>query len=173
MLLNKQTVDVVIGGYLSADAAREDYTAVLRSGAYIHGATVVDKDLHGELSVRQTDHMVREGAEGLGFIGFVLGLLAPPLVLTTTTMGAAFGAGLGELLHRASANKIKEQAAATIPLGGAGLILIYPKTSAPTVEAAVRRAITTAKGEAEGHHLQAVRGALAEAQHALAANPGL
>jgi uncharacterized membrane protein len=173
MLPNKQTVDVIIAGYLSADAAREDYGSVLRSGGYVHGATVVSKDLRGELSVRQTDHMVREGAQGLGTIGFILGLVVPPLVLTTTATGAAIGALFGELLHRASAHKIKEEAGNTIPLGGAGLILVYPKSSGPTVEPAVKRAITTAKGEAEGHHLQAVRGALANAQRALAAGPGL
>ncbi len=29
--------------------------------------------------MQQTDHMVRKGAEGLGAVGFVVGLFAPPL----------------------------------------------------------------------------------------------
>jgi uncharacterized membrane protein len=173
MVLTKETVDVLIGGYLSSDAAHDDYESVLHSSGYIHGATVVAKDLEGRLSVKQTDHMVRETAAGLGAVGFFMGLFILPLLPATTAFGAALGAALGELLHRESAGKLKEEAGSTIPLGGAGLILIYPHASAPTVEPAVKRAITTTKGEAEGRHLQAVRGAIADARHNLAAGPGL
>ena len=62
----KETTDVLIGGYLSTEAAHEDYESVLNCGADIMGAVVVSKDLEGNLSVEQTDHMVEEGAEGLG-----------------------------------------------------------------------------------------------------------
>ena len=49
---------MLIGGYLSTEAAHEDYEAVLACGATCTGAVVVSKDLEGELSVEQTDHMV-------------------------------------------------------------------------------------------------------------------
>jgi hypothetical protein len=75
MAFDDETIDVLIGGYMSKDAAQEDYEAVLASGGYLHGAVVVSKDLKGELSVEQTDHMVREGAAGLGAVGFVVGCL--------------------------------------------------------------------------------------------------
>ena len=68
--------------------------------------------------------MVREGAEGLGVVGFAVGLFAPPL-LAATAVGAALGAGAGGLLHHKVAGKIGEQAGETIPLGGAGLIVAY------------------------------------------------
>jgi len=73
MKFDDQTTDVLIGGYLSKDAAQQDYEAVLASGGYLHGAVVVSKDLQGNLSVEQTDHMVREGAAGLGAVGFAVG----------------------------------------------------------------------------------------------------
>ncbi len=78
MAFDDETTDVLIGGYLSKDAAKDDYEAVLGSGGYLHGAVVVAKDLTGNLSVEQTDHMVREGAAGLGAVGFAVGLFAPP-----------------------------------------------------------------------------------------------
>ena len=81
------TIDVLIGGYLSKDAAEEDYDAVLDCGGHLQGAVVVSKDLEGNLSVEQTDHMVREGAAGLGAVGFAVGLFAPPL-LAATAIGA-------------------------------------------------------------------------------------
>jgi uncharacterized membrane protein len=173
MVLERETVDVLIGGYLSRDAAETDYESVLHSGANIHGATVVSKDLDGTLYVKQTDHMVREGAQAMAAVGFAMGVVLLPLLPATTAFGAAIGAGLGQLFHMASATKLKEEAGAAIPIGGAGLILIYPRTSAPTVEPAVKRAISATKGEAEGRHLQAVRGALADARHNMAAGPAL
>jgi uncharacterized membrane protein len=128
---------------------------------------LVAKDLEGDLSVEQTDHMVREGATGLGLAGLAVGLAAPPL-LATTAIGAALGAGAGKLLHRKAAGKIGEQAGETIPLGGAGLIVVYSRSEAEKVEPAITRAIKKVTGEAEGRHVEAVKGALADAQQKMA-----
>ena len=92
MAFDDETIDVLIGGYLSKDAAMEDYESVLGCGGYLHGAVVVSKDLEGNLAVEQTDHLVREGAAGLGAIGFAVGLFAPPL-LAATAVGGVIGAG--------------------------------------------------------------------------------
>jgi uncharacterized membrane protein len=162
------TIDVLIGGYLSAEAAEEDYNAVLDCGGHLQGAVVVTKDLDGTLEVHQTDHMVREGAAGLGAVGFAVGLFAPPL-LAATAIGAAIGAGAGGLLHHKTAEKLGEQAGATIPLGGAGLIVAYSHTEAGKVEPAVTRAVEKAIGEAEGSHVEALKGAIADAQAKMAA----
>jgi len=171
MAFDDETIDVFIGGYLSKDAAVQDYEAVLGCGGYLHGAVVVTKDLEGNLEVQQTDHMVREGAAGLGAVGFAVGLFAPPL-LAATAVGAVIGTGAGKLLHHKTARKLEEQAGATIPIGGAGLILAYPKSAAAKVEPAVTRAITHAVGEAEGHHVQALKSAIADAQTQLAQSTG-
>lgn len=119
------------------------------------------------MTVEQTDHMVREGAAGLGAVGFAVGLFAPPL-LAATAIGAALGAGAGRLLHHRTAGKLEEQAGATIPVGGAGLILAYPHSAAGKVEPAVTRPVKKVVGEAEGHHVQALKGALADAQQKMA-----
>jgi len=170
-MTHSDTIDVLIGGYLSKDAAEEDYNAVLDCGAYLHGAVVVSKDLQGELSVEQTDHMVRKGAEGVGAVVFAVGLFAPPL-LAATAVGAAIGAASGALLHHKAADKLSEQAGATIPIGGAGLIVAYSHSEAAKVEPAVTRAVEKAVGEADGNHVQALKGALAEAQQKMAQGGG-
>ena len=87
-MASDKATDVLIGGYLSSQAAHEDYESVLHCGAPLEGAAVVSKDLEGNLSIEQTDHMVEEGAEGLGAIGLAVGLFAPPL-LAATAVGAA------------------------------------------------------------------------------------
>ena len=51
----------------------------------------------------------------------------------------------------------------TIPVGGAGLIVAYPHSAAAKVEPAVTRAIQKVVGEAEGHHVKALKGAIANA----------
>ena len=76
-----------------------------------------------------TDHLKRTGAVGLGAAGFVVGLFAPPLLLSTA-VGAAFGAGVGHLADNKMKSQIEEQAEETIPWGGAGLIVAYPRESA-------------------------------------------
>ena len=161
------TIDVLIGGYMSKDAALEDYEAVLDCGGELQGMAMVAKDMEGNLSVEQTDHMVREGAAGLGLAGLAVGLAAPPL-LASTAIGAALGAGAGKLLHHKSTEKIGEQAGETIPLGGAGVIVAYSHTEAAKVEPAVSRAVQKATGEAEGRHVEALKAALADAQQNMA-----
>ena len=165
------TIDVLIGGYLSKEAAEEDYESVLDSGGELQGMALIAKGLDGELSVQETDHAARLGAEGLGAVGFAVGLAAPPL-LAATAVGAAIGAAGGGLLHRKVGSKIGEQAGETIPLGGAGLIVAYSHSEADKVEPAVTRAIQKTVGEAEGSHAKALKGALADAQQKMAEASG-
>ena len=162
-----ETIDVIIGGYMSEAAAKDDYEAVIESGGELQGMALVAKALDGELSVVETDHIARKGAKGGGLAGLALGLAAPPL-LATTAVGAAIGAGAGKLGHHKAAEKIQDQAGDTIPLGGAGLIVIYTKSEADKIEPAVTRAVKQVKGEAEGRHVEAVKGALEEAQQKMA-----
>jgi hypothetical protein len=56
----------------------------------------------------------------------------------------------------------------TIPIGGAGLIVAYPHSAAEKVEPAVTRAVQKVVGEAEGNHVKALKGALADAQKKMA-----
>src|SRR5258708_2136128 len=105
-MIDDETIDVLIGGYLSTEAAHEDYEAVLGCGARLWGAVVVTKDLEGELSIEQSDHGVAEGAAGLGGVGFVVGLFAPPL-LAATAIGAVIGAVGGKALHKKMGSKIE------------------------------------------------------------------
>jgi hypothetical protein len=114
--------------------------------------------------------MAREMAQGLGTLGFLTGLMVLPLVPLTTGFGAVMGGLLGEGLHLLTETKVKGQAATMIPLGCAALIVAYPHSSAAAVEPVVTRALGKAKGEGQGHHLQALRGALAVAQKEMAAN---
>ena len=97
----------------------------------------------------------------------MVGLFAPPL-LAATAVGATLGAVGGKVLHKKTGSKIEESAGETIPIGGAGLIVAYQHEVADTVEPAVTRAIEKVVGQAEGRHVQALKGALADAQKKMA-----
>lgn len=171
MHIDDETTDVLIGGYLSTDAAHEDYRSVQGCGARLWGAVVVTKDLEGNVSVDESDHAVEEGAAGLASVGFVVGLFSPPL-LAATAIGAAIGAIGGEALHKKLGSGVGEKAGETIPIGGAGLIVAYPRSAAEKVEPAVTRAVQKVVGEAQGHHVKALKAALADAQERMADGAG-
>ncbi len=164
----KQTVDVLMGGYLSKEAAHDDFEAVQACGAPLLGLVVVSKDLDGTMDIEQHDHIVKEGAMALGGAGFVVGLFAPPL-LVATAVGAVVGAGVGKIAHRKVESALEQQAEETIPIGGAGLIVVYEHKHAETVEAAVKRPIKKVIGEATDSHVKAVKAALADAAAKMAA----
>ena len=167
----QETVDVLMGGYLSVDAAREDFEAVQACTSPLHGVIVINKDLDGTMHIEQHDHIVKEGAEAVGAAGFLVGLLAPP-VLVATAVGAVIGAGVGKVVHRRMESTLEAQAEQTIPIGGAGLMVVYDHEHAAAVEAAVSRAIKKVVGEATGSHIKAVKAALQDASTKMAAPEG-
>ena len=166
--MSKQTVDVLMGGYLSKVAAHEDFDAVQACGAPLVGLVVVSKGLDGALEIEQHDHIVKEGAVALGGAGFIVGLFAPPL-LVATAVGAIVGAGAGKIAQRKVESALEAQANETIPIGGAGLIVVYDEKHRETIEAAVTRAIKKVIGEATDSHVRAVKAALADASAKMAA----
>lgn len=162
--------NVMIGGYLIKESAVLDYEAVLQSGAEFDGVVLITRDLEGNMSVEMTDHLKKGGAKALGGAGFVVGLFAPPLLLTTV-FGAAIGAGLGKVAHNKVKSQIEKSAEQTVPWGGAGVIVAYPHESTEVIDKAVAHALKKIVGEAEGSKTKALKAALADAQAQAAGKP--
>ena len=161
--MSREPTDVMIGAYLDTDPAKLDYEAVKQAGAKLEGVICVSRDHAGNLHVEESDHLARKGAEALGGAGVIVGLFAPPLLIATA-VGAAVGGALGDLAHHEVKKKIEQQAFDTIPFGGAGLIVAYPRASAERVDQAVTHALKKAVGEADGKRVDALKQALAKAQ---------
>ena len=166
--MSDKVVNVMIGGYLIKESALLDYQAVLDCGAEFNGVVCMTRDLEGKMDVLMTDHIKKGGAKALGAVGFVVGLAAPPLLLSTA-VGAAIGAGLGKVAESKVKSQIEKQAEQTIPWGGAGLIVAYPPESAEAIDKAVSHALKKITGEGEGKKAQALKAALADAQQKAAA----
>jgi uncharacterized membrane protein len=161
--MSDHEIEVLIGGYLTPQPAVADYEDLIKSGATLNGAVCITRDLEGKMTIHETDHMKAHGAKVLGGVGFVVGLFAPPLLLSTV-LGAAVGAAFGHLASKKLEAKIEKQAEDTIPWGGAGLIAAYPPASAEAVDKAVSRALKKVTGKAEGSGAKALKEALADAQ---------
>ncbi len=162
--MGNEPTDVMIGAYLTTGPAKADYEAVTHAAVKLEGAICVSRDHAGALHVEESDHLARKGAEALGGAGLIVGLFAPPLLIATA-VGAVVGGALGDLAHHEVKKKIEQQAFDTIPFGGAGLIVAYPRSSAEGVDKAVTNALKKAVGEAEGKKLDALKEALAKAQN--------
>ena len=128
------------------------------------------KDLEGNLAIEQTDHMVRDGADGLGAVGFAVGLFAPPL-LAATAIGAVVGAAGGKALHKKIGQQDRRDGRRDDPDRRRGPDRCVPASAAEQVEPAVARAVQKAIGEAEGHQVKALQAALADAQQKMAEGP--
>jgi uncharacterized membrane protein len=100
----------------------------------------VTRDLEGKVTVEMTDHLRRSGAVGLGAAGFVVGLVAP-LLLLATVFGAGIGAAVGHFAENKMKSQIEKQAEETIPWGGAGVIDAYPRESGEAVDKAITHAL--------------------------------
>ena len=166
--MSHEPTDVMIAAYYNTEPAKLDYQAVMDADVKIDGAVCVSRGHAGELHVEETDHLARKGATALGGVGLVVGLFAPPLLLATA-IGAAAGGLLGELAHSGVKSKIEKQAFESIPYGGAGLIVAYPRSSAEGIDGAVTRALKKAVGEADGKRVHALKQAMAEAQQKMQA----
>jgi len=161
--MTDKATDVMIAGYLTKEGAILDYEAVVNSGAKIDGAVCISRDLEGNTSVEETDHLAKGGAKVLGGAGFVIGLAAPPL-LAATAIGAAAGGAMGKAASSKVKSQIEEQAEHTIPWGGAGVMIAYPRSSADEVDKSVTHALKKVVGEAEGKRVEALKAAMADAQ---------
>ena len=157
MKIDDETTDVLIGGYLSTEAAHEDYEAVLGCGARLWGAVVVSKDLEGNVSLEQTDHTVEEGAAGLAGVGLRRRACSHPRCSPRPRSARRSVPSAARRCTRRSAAVSRRWPETTIPIGGAGLIVAYPHSAAEKVEPAVTRAMQKVVGEAEGHHVKALR----------------
>ena len=126
-----ETIDVLIGGYLSKDAAEEDYEPSSACGALPARRGRGQQGPRGQrLGGADRPHGPR-GGPGAGR-GRVPGrpVRVLPLVPLTTGIGAAMGGRSARCCTCSTETKIKGQAGTTIPLGGAGLIVAYPRASA-------------------------------------------
>src|SRR3954464_1614411 len=137
--------DVLIAAYLFEDLAERDFDAILKLAEdktiTIEGVALVQKDPDGEVHVSETgDHLGSRGAKLGGGAGFVVGLLAPPL-LAATAVGALAGGVMGKFAKHRLESGIGEKMDAALPPGSGGVIAVYDSRGAVAVDKALANAV--------------------------------
>jgi uncharacterized membrane protein len=163
--------DVVIAAYLIPDLASEDFDALVKLVAdkqlTVEGVALVTNDADGKVSVNETgDHLGRKGLEIGGGVGLAVGLFAPPL-LASVVVGGAASALVGKFARHRVESGLEEKMGAALPPGTAGIVAIYDRSKASTVDATLISAVRKSVAQVDGGGAKKLKAALADAQAGL------
>jgi uncharacterized membrane protein len=160
--------DVAIAAYLIPDLAKQDFEALVKlvegKQLKVEGVALVTVDSDGTTAVSETgDHLGRKGLEIGGGLGLVVGLFSPPL-LAATVVGGAAGGVIGKFARHRVESGLEEKLGAALPPGSAGIIAIYDRAKADTVNATLATAVRKSVAQVDGDGAKELKAALAEAQ---------
>jgi uncharacterized membrane protein len=160
--------DVVIAAYLIPDLAQKDFDGLVKlvgdKQLKVEGVALVSNDADGNVSVKETgDHLGRKGLEIGGGVGLAVGLLAPPL-LASVVVGGAAGGLIGKFARHRVESGLEDKMGAALPPGSAGIVAIYDREKASTVDAALASAVKKSVAQVDGHGAKQLKAALADAQ---------
>jgi len=149
-MAENDNVFVFIGTYTSTEAAWEDYDSVrdLHSRGVIatYDAAVVNKDTDGKVHVRQREKPTEKGAWTGVAIGAVVGILFPPALIASATIGSAVGELAGHLWHGMSRSDMKDLGEA-LDAGTASLVIVGKSELAKKIAQATARALMPVEKE--------------------------
>ncbi|HBW17672.1 MAG TPA: hypothetical protein DEH11_00965 [Actinobacteria bacterium] len=163
--------DVVIAAYLIPDLAQQDFDALVKlvkgKQLTVEGVALVTNDAGGNVTIQETgDHLGRKGMEIGGGVGLVVGLFAPPL-LASVVVGGAAGALVGKFARHRVESGLEDKMGAALPPGSAGIVAIYDRAKAGTVDTALASAVRKSVAQVDGRGAKKLKAALADAQAGL------
>ena len=162
------SVPVVIAAYLIPDLAQQDFDGLVKlvgdKQLTVEGVALVTNDADGNVSIKETgDHLGRKGLAIGGGVGLVVGLFAPPL-LASVIVGGAAGALIGKFARHRVESGLEDKMGAALPPGSAGIVAIYDRAKASTVDATLASAVKKSVAHVDGGGAKKLKAALADAQ---------
>jgi uncharacterized membrane protein len=140
----EQNLVLYAASYPDPDTAALDLKALKEAQSAdefeIVGAVVVNRDADGKIDVKESGATATAGGATIGGIGgLVIGLFAPPLLLSTA-VGAAIGAGIGWLVKRHEEKEIGMELDDVVPPSSSGIIVLADDLYADRIEKALGKA---------------------------------
>lgn len=159
--------DVVIAAYTIQDRAKQDFDRLVKLVAdkelRVEGVLLVSKDAAGEVTLKETgDHLGRKGLEIGSGVGLVIGLFAPPL-LASVVVGGAVGGLVAKFAKHRVEKGLEEKLGGALAPGWAGVVAIYDRSKADTVDASLVSAMKKSVAHVDGHGAKELKAALEEA----------
>ncbi len=162
------TIDVLIGGYLSKDAAEEDYNAVREcGGASARRGRRQQGPRRKPIGGGDRPHGPR-GGRGPGRRRLRGRAVRPSAACQRPRSAPRWAARRGGLLHHKTAEQARRGGGRDDPARRRRPDRRLLALRGEKVEPAVTRAVEKTIGEAEGNHVKALKGALADAQEKMA-----
>jgi len=151
-----------IACYDDPDAAGDDYKA-LRAipGFPMLGAVVVHRDGEGKVKVHETGAEVAAGSTLGAAAGLVVGLFAPPLLLSFVVGGAAGGV-IGELVKKHEERKLGVDLEEIMPPDTSAVVAVLEDREADKADKALAKATKKLKKAVDKGDAEKLEKALAE-----------
>lgn len=117
--------------YDDAASAQDDFEALREAWVddlEVVGAVVMTRSEDGDVDVHETGGGEVGAGASLGAVGgLVVGLFAPPLLLSTA-IGAGIGAGIGELVKRHEEKELGVELDEYLPPGSSAIVAVVEDT---------------------------------------------
>ena len=141
--MDHDNLALYVASYDDPDTAQQDFQALKdakEDGLDIVGAVVMTRSADGDVKVHESGDGDVAGGAGIGAIGgLVVGLFAPPLLLSTA-IGAGIGAAIGGLVKKHEEKKIGVDMDEYLPAGSSAVVAVVDDTYLDQVEAALGKA---------------------------------
>jgi len=132
---------LLIAGYDDEASAQADFTAINDvEDTAIVAAVVLSRDSAGKVEVKEHGGgLIRKGTAIGAVGGLVVGLFAPPLLLSGV-VGAGIGAGVAAIAKHHDEKKIGVDAQEWLPAGSSALVAVVDDLYLDRVDSAVEKA---------------------------------
>lgn len=131
-----------VAAYSDADAAHQDFQSLKAAQGddfKVEGAVVMSRDADGNVDVLESGKANEDTATGAwigGGIGLVVGLFAPPLLLSTA-VGAGIGALLGHLTKKHEEKELGVELDEYFPPNSSAVVVVVDNKYLDRVETAL------------------------------------
>jgi uncharacterized membrane protein len=132
---------LVVAAYDDDDAASSDFTAIKAlDDTAVVAAVVMSRDSEGEVEVKEHGgRLVKRGTAAGAVGGLVLGLFAPPLLLSGV-VGAGVGAGIGAIRKHHEEKEIADDVEEWLPRDSSAIVAVVDDLYLDRVDSAVAQA---------------------------------
>ena len=139
--MTDRNYSLLVATYDDESAAKEDFAAIkAMDDLSVTAAVVLSRNDDGKVEVKEhSGRLIGEGSAIGAVAGLVVGLFAPPLLLTGV-IGAAIGAGVGAIVKRHEEKEIGVDAQEWLPDGSSAIVAIVDDRYLDRVDKAVRKA---------------------------------
>jgi uncharacterized membrane protein len=141
--MDHDNLALYVASYDDAAAANDDFQALKDAraeGLAIVGAVVMTRSADGDVDVKEAGDGTVAGGAGLGALGgIVVGLFAPPLLLSTA-IGAGIGAAIGGLVKKHEEKELGVDVDEYLAPGTSAIVAVVDDTYLDQVDAAITKA---------------------------------